>query len=269
MAGLGSIVRPASEEGCVDVARIIALANRKGGVAKTTSAVNIAASLMAKKQRVLLIDCDPQMDASTSCGVAVNEEFIWSLYNVFCGDCSMRQAIRKTAHGFDIIPAIDDLAGFEVETRDQFILKRALVEVDQDYDYIILDLPPSLGMLTVNGLVAAHSALIPLTPEVLPLFGARKVLELVQRVVQQLNPDLIVEGGILTRYDDRLILHRTVERDARALFSTHGSRLMTTKIKNCVRFSESPAVGEPTVIADTQTIAVQGYHRLVKEALGL
>lgn len=261
------------------MARVIAVANEKGGVTKTTTSVNVAASLAMKGKRVLLIDSDPQGDASASCGVETTGAGQFTLYNVYKG-IPAKLAIVETPHKFDVLPSDGALSAMEAMEREKDMshmlrLKSALGGVRDVYDFIIIDLPPSLGKLTVNGLAAADEVLIPMVPEVLPLQGVQSILSTIKsltdedEVYEALNPSLKISGVCLTRFQSRLKLHREVHRQARDLFAEENVRLLKTRIKECVRFGEAPAIGVPAVIADKRTQAVQDYHRLTEEAFGV
>ncbi len=251
------------------VARILAIANQKGGVGKTTTAVNLAASLAVAEQRTLLIDADPQGNATSGCGLA-RSDFDATTYDVLIGERSLDDAIIRQVHfrHLDVLPATPDLAGAEVELVDDpergIRMRSALAPVRDRYDYILIDCPPSLGLITLNMLVAADAILIPLQCEYYALEGLSQLLGTVQRVQDALNPTLEVDGVLLTMYDARLNLSRQVASDAREHF---GDRVFPTVIPRNIRLAEAPSFGKPIVVYDVASVGAQAYMAVARELL--
>lgn len=249
--------------------RILAIANQKGGVGKTTSAVNLAASLAVAEQRTLLIDADPQGNASS--GVGINREDIGvNTYDVLLGDNAIEEGLHRGVHfkHLNVLPTTPDLAGAEVELVDVADrtnrMQAALASVRDQYDFILIDCPPSLGLITLNMLVAADAVLIPLQCEYYALEGLSQLLETVQRVQDAFNPSLEVEGVLLTMYDARLNLSRQVAADARAHF---GERVYSTVIPRNIRLAEAPSFGKPIVVYDISSVGAQAYMSVAKEII--
>lgn len=249
--------------------RILAIANQKGGVGKTTSAVNLAASLAVAEQRTLLIDADPQGNASS--GVGINREDIGiNTYDVLLGANPIEEGIHRAVHfkHLDVLPTTPDLAGAEVELVDVADrtnrMQAALASVRDQYDFILIDCPPSLGLITLNMLVATDAVLIPLQCEYYALEGLSQLLETVQRVQDAFNPSLEVEGVLLTMYDARLNLSRQVAADARGHF---GERVYTTVIPRNIRLAEAPSFGKPIVVYDIASVGAQAYMSVAKEIM--
>ncbi|MGV3708568.1 MAG: ParA family protein [Gemmatimonas sp.] len=249
--------------------RILAIANQKGGVGKTTSAVNLAASLAVAEQRVLLVDADPQGNASS--GVGINREDIGvNTYDVLVGTNPIDEAIIKNVHfrHLDVLPTTPDLAGAEVELVDMpdrtTRMQAALASVREQYDFILIDCPPSLGLITLNMLVATDAVLIPLQCEYFALEGLSQLLDTVQRVQEAFNPSLEIEGVLLTMYDARLNLSRQVAADARTHF---GDRVYTNVIPRNIRLAEAPSFGKPIVVYDVASVGAQAYMAVAKEII--
>jgi chromosome partitioning protein len=248
--------------------RVVAIANQKGGVGKTTTAVNLGASLALAGKRVLLVDLDPQGNASSGLGLSPETEPV-GIYEVLVEGSSLREARRETqVQGLDAVVSGQRLGGAEVELvpipEREFILRRALLEVREDHDYILLDCPPSLGLLTVNGLAAADSVMIPLQCEYYALEGLSQLLNAIRLVQQNLNPGLRIEGVVLTMYDSRLNLSQQIVDEARRFFS---ERVYKTLIPRNVRLSEAPSFGMPAVIYDRGCAGSESYINLAQEVI--
>ena len=250
------------------MSRIVSLANQKGGVGKTTTAINLAASLAACERRVLLVDLDPQANATSGVGVSKNERN--SMYPVMVDGMSIKQIIQETElPSFHIAPSSVDLVAAEVELSDaigrEFHLRKALKPIANDYDYILIDSPPSLGLLTVNGLTAADSVLVPMQCEYFAIEGIAQLLNTIERVRDFLNPDLQIEGIALTMYDDRVNLARQVAEEVRRHF---GEKVYKTVIPRNVRLGEAPSFGKPIILYDIRSRGSESYINLAKEFIG-
>jgi chromosome partitioning protein len=247
--------------------RIIAIANQKGGVGKTTTTINLGAALAEQKKRVLLIDLDPQGNASTGLGIATDQRNI-TTYDVLSGDSTVLEATQPTnVAGLMIVPATTDLSSADMELLDNknrsFLLRNALQSVT-GYDYILIDCPPSLNILTVNAMVAAHSILVPLQSEFFALEGLSQLILTVRDVRQSANPDLRIEGIVLTMYDGRNNLSLQVEQDAR---ENMGDMVFKTVIPRNVRLSEAPSFAMPVLIYDSSSKGSIAYRALAREVI--
>jgi len=252
-----------------DVARVIAIANQKGGVGKTTTAVNLAASLAVAERRTLLIDGDPQGNATSGIGVA-RTDFDRTTYDVLLGASTIGEARLREVQfrHLDVLPATPDLAGAEVELVDaearEQRMRRAVSAVRDDYDFVLIDCPPSLGLITLNMLAAADSLLIPLQCEYYALEGLSQLLNTVHLIQHGVNPSLTILGVLLTMYDARLNLSRQVAADAREYF---GSQVFETVVPRNVRLAEAPSFGKPIVLYDVQSIGAQAYMAIANELI--
>jgi len=248
------------------VGRIICIANRKGGVGKTTTAINLSAALGVAGEASLLVDCDPQGNATSGVGVKLEVDTP-TVYDVLLGACQIQEAVQKTAiTHLNVLPADHDLIGAEVELFNienrEYRLRTLLHHEREQYHYVLLDCPPSLGLLTVNALTAADSVLIPLQCEYYALEGLRSLLETITLIRERLNPDLAIEGLLLTMFDPRNKLCHQVAEEVRRFFP---HQVFNTVIPRNVRLSESPSHGLPVVLYDPSCRGAQSYAELARE----
>ena len=239
--------------------KVLAITNQKGGVGKTTTAVNLAACLAAEGRRALLIDLDPQGNATTGAGIT-KKEALPTVYQLLIGSATLAEVCISTEFGFDVLPANRELAGAEVElielSEREFRLKNALQAGHATYDFILIDCPPSLSLLTLNGLCAAHGVIIPMQCEYFALEGLADLVNTIKRVAAHLNPDLTIIGLLRVMFDPRMTLQQQVSEQLVAKF---GDKVFATIIPRNVRLAEAPSYGLPGVAYDRASKGAQAY----------
>ncbi len=251
------------------MAQIICIANQKGGVGKTTTAINLSAALALSAKRTLLVDCDPQANATT--GIGINKaELEGTLYHAMIGEVPASDIVIKSeVENLHIMPSRVELTGFEVEMMDtpgrEKILKNILYALGDDYDYIFVDCPPSLSLLTINAMTAANFVLIPLQSEFYALEGLGQLLQTIKKIKGNLNPELKISGILLTMFDKRTNLSFQVADNARKYFK---NLVFKTKIPRNVRLGEAPSFGKPIILYDKTSVGATSYLKLAREMLG-
>ncbi len=249
------------------MSRIISIANQKGGVGKTTTAVNVSCILAKKGKKVMLIDCDPQGNATSGLGIEKDGEY--SLYDVLINEIDIKQTLQDTCiKTLKICPANMNLAGAEVELVNQMSreqrMKSALEEVKEEFDFVIIDCPPSLGLVTLNAFTASDSVLIPVQCEYFALEGLGQLLNTINLVKKHLNKSLEIEGAVLTMYDSRTNLSNQVVKEVKKYF---GDKVYKTVIPRNIKLSEAPSYGMPIILYDDKSKGARCYEKLTKEIM--
>lgn len=249
------------------MARVISVTNQKGGVGKTTTSINLAAALAKRGKRILLIDIDPQGNASVGLGVDTQEVEV-TIYDVLLDEATAKEAIVSTDSGVDVLTANGDLAGAQVELLNEIgrelRLKKALAPVQDDYDYIFIDCPPALNVLTINALVASDSVMIPMQCEYFALEGLSALISTVRKIRETLNPKLTIEGLLRTMFDGRNSLSNEVSRQLQTHF---GNKVYSTIVPRNVRLAEAPSYGESVISYSPQSKGARAYMALADEIL--
>lgn len=250
------------------MARVIAITNQKGGVGKTTTAVNLGASLAASEQRTLIIDCDPQGNTTSALGIPKDPSRRTLYQSIILDEPIERVTLDARVEGLDLIPSDKNLVGASIEMVSmddrEYKLKSAIAPILAKYNYVLLDCPPSLDLLTINALAASDSVLVPIQCEYFALEGVSELLDTLMRLRRTINPSLAVEGILLTMYDDRTTLSKQVAADLRSFF---GSQVFETVIPRNVRLAEAPSHGMPVMFYDIHSKGAESYIQLAKEVI--
>jgi chromosome partitioning protein len=250
------------------LARVISIANQKGGVGKTTTAVNLGASLAASEKRTLIIDCDPQANTTSALGFPKDPARRTLYQTIILGEPIERVTINAKVEGLDLIPSDKNLVGAAVELVSmddrEYKLRAAVQDIRERYEYVLIDCPPSLDLLTLNALAASDSVLVPIQCEYLALEGVSELLDTLMRLRRTINPALSVEGILLTMYDDRTTLSKQVASDLRSFF---GSQVFESVIPRNVRLAEAPSHGMPVIFYDINSKGAESYIQLAKEVI--
>lgn len=248
--------------------RIISISNQKGGVGKTTTAINLSACLAENKKKVLLIDMDPQCNATSGLGI-LKKDVKKTTYMLMLGDCSVKSAISKTSYkNLDIIPSENSLSGVEIElinTKNvQYILKQSIQPIVDSYDYIIIDCPPSLNLLTVNAMTASDSIIVPIQCEYYALEGLTMLMKIIDMVQDKLNPDIVIEGILFTMYDGRTNLSSDVVDNVKSNLNVN---IYNTLIPRNIKIAEAPSYGQPINVYDPKSKGSLAYKQFAKEVI--